>query len=145
MGKHHVGGKGSCWWEKIMLVGKDHVGGKRSCWWEKIMLLGKDHMLVGKDHAVVEDSKLCRIMISAQKKHVFCTEWVPICPFATKIAANYMSARRRPDFMGVLGSEDKPMSRYSRKNTPKKMKGCPYILSLNRTTTITIALASSSC
>ena len=91
-------GKDHCWWERIMLVAEDHVGGEESCWWERIML-------------VVEHGKCCRIMISAQKKHVFCTERVPICPFATKIAANYMSARRRPDFMGVLGSEDKPMSR----------------------------------
>ena len=84
-----------------MLVGKDHVGGEGSCWWGRIML-------------VVEHGQCCRIMISAQKnteKHVFCIERIPICPFATKIAANYMSARRRPDFMGVLGSEDKPMSR----------------------------------
>ena len=27
----HVGGEGSCWWERIMLVEKDHVGGERSC------------------------------------------------------------------------------------------------------------------
>ena len=71
-----------------MLVGEDDVGGEEPCWWERIML-------------VVEDSKCCRTMIPAQKKHDFCTERVPLCPFATKIAANYMSARRRPDFMGV--------------------------------------------
>ena len=81
-----------------MLSGEDHVGGEGSCWWERIMLS-------------VEDSKFSRIMISVHEKHVFCTEWVPVCPFATKIAANYMSPRRRPDCMGVLGSENKPMSR----------------------------------
>ena len=32
MGKDHADAKGSCWWEKIILVGKDHVGGK-GCWW----------------------------------------------------------------------------------------------------------------
>ena len=42
---------------------------------------------------------------------VFCTERIPAYPFAEKIAANYMSARRRSDFIGVLESEDKPMSR----------------------------------
>ena len=31
VGKDHVGGTGSCWWDKIMLVGKDHVGGRGSC------------------------------------------------------------------------------------------------------------------
>ena len=30
------------------------------------------------------------------KNTFFCTEWVPICPFATKIAANYMTFRPRP-------------------------------------------------
>ena len=64
VGKDHVGGRG------IMLVGKDHVGGEGSCWWGRIML-------------VVEHGKCSRIMISAQKKHVFCTEWTPVCPFAT--------------------------------------------------------------
>ena len=29
--KDTVGERGSCWWERIMLVEKDHVGGKRSC------------------------------------------------------------------------------------------------------------------
>ena len=32
VGKDDVGGKGTCWWERIMLVGKDHVGGEGSCW-----------------------------------------------------------------------------------------------------------------
>ena len=72
-----------------MLVGKGHAGGKRS--------------LVVEDGTFLE--KNCRSMISAHEKHVFCTEWVPICPIATKNAANYMSARRRPFFLGVLGSE----------------------------------------
>ena len=91
-------GKDHCWWERIMLVAEDHVVGEGSCWWERIML-------------VVEDGKFSRKTILAYEKPVFCTEWVPICPFATKIAANYMSARRRPDFMGVLGSENSSMSR----------------------------------
>ena len=28
--KDHVGGEGSCWWRRIMLVGKDHAGAARS-------------------------------------------------------------------------------------------------------------------
>ena len=38
-----------------MLVGEDHVGGEGSCWWERIML-------------VVEDSNVCKIMISEKKR-----------------------------------------------------------------------------
>ena len=59
-----------CWWERIMLVAEDHVGGEGSCWWERIMLVG-------------QDGEVSRIMISVHEKHVFCIDWVPICPFAT--------------------------------------------------------------
>ena len=37
VGKNHAGGRGSCWWGRIMLVGKDHVGGEESCWLWKIV------------------------------------------------------------------------------------------------------------
>ena len=46
----------------------------------------------------MEDGKFCRTVISAPKKYVFGTECIPMCPFATQIAASYiMTFRRRPD------------------------------------------------
>ena len=73
-----------------MLVGKDHTGGKdhaggEGSWcWERIML-------------VLEDDYFCKILISVQKNYVVCTQRTPVCLFATKAAANYMSSRARPD------------------------------------------------
>ena len=64
-------------------MGKDHAGGEGSCCWERIML-------------VLEDDYFCKIMISVQKKR-FLHRKDPVCPFAAKIAANYMSSRARPD------------------------------------------------
>ena len=35
--KDHASGEGSFSWEMVMLVEKDHVGGKGSCWFCKMM------------------------------------------------------------------------------------------------------------
>ena len=75
--KDIVGERGSCWWERIMLVEKDHVGGKGSCGCCKMVYF-------------------CKNMIFCTRKIYFCTERTPVCPFATSIAANYMSSRRAP-------------------------------------------------
>jgi len=77
VGQDYAGGKDH--------IGReDHAGGERSGCWERIMM-------------VLEDDYFCKMMISVQKKYVFCTERTPVCPFATKIAAKYMSSRARPD------------------------------------------------
>ena len=73
-----------------VLEGKDHAGGKRSWWWERIMLVAKDHAGGGRS-LILQKYDFCT------KKYCFCTEQTPVCPFATKITAKYMSARARPD------------------------------------------------
>ena len=115
---------------RIMLVEKGHVGGKRSCCLWRIISFADlffakrtycRHKGIPPERIEEEGhkthpqatrtSKRGRLMMAAHEKHVSFTEWVPICPFATKIAANYMSARHRPDFMGVLGLENSSISR----------------------------------
>ena len=68
-----------------MLVGKDHLGGEGSCWSGRIMLLLQDGKLLQK-----YDFPFCTNKIN------FGTEQTPVCPFATYIAANYMTSRRAP-------------------------------------------------
>ena len=46
--KDHLGGEGSCWWEKAMPVGKDRAEGRKSCWSGEIMSVGKDHAGCGR-------------------------------------------------------------------------------------------------
>ena len=53
--------------------------------------------MIGLDGRIIaEDNRFCKTMTAVQKKHGFCTEWVPTCPFATQIAANNMSSCPRP-------------------------------------------------
>ena len=54
-------------------------------------------MLVGKDHAGGGRELVLQKDVFCAKKYVFCTERTPMCPFATQIAANYMSSHARPD------------------------------------------------
>ena len=45
--KDDAGGRGWCWWEKMMLVGEDDAGGPRwCCWLRKIMIVKKTRLLM---------------------------------------------------------------------------------------------------
>ena len=158
-------GKDHCWWERIMLVAIDHVGGEGSCWWERIMLAGKDHcwwkkiMLVaedhvgGKDHVAswwerimlsVEDNKFSRIMVSVHEKDVF---------FAQNGSLSVRSQQKSQQTICQLAADLILWGCWGQKIAPcrdnaekirKRIKGCPYILSLNRSSSSSSSSSSNN-
>ena len=55
----HVGGEGSCWWERIMLVEKDHVRGKRSCGCCKMVHYCKNRIFASKKFIFAHNGLPC--------------------------------------------------------------------------------------
>ena len=62
-------------------------------------------MLVGKDHAGCRGLVILQRYDFCMKKHKLCTERTPMCPFATRIAADTMFFRPRSKSKGRLAQK----------------------------------------
>ena len=115
-----------------MLVREDHVAGERSCWWERIMLVGKDHVGGKGSCGCCKMVNYCKSMILASKNILFHRTDSRLSVRNINRSKLYVSSPPTW-FYGGVGVRRQANVEIIPKKYAKKIKGCPYILSLNRT------------